>query len=141
MTARATIFVRGRVQGVGFRYHCAYTAQELGVVGQVRNLPDGDVEVMAQGEPEAVGRLIAWLRRGPRWASVRRLTVTGSTLRARPVAFKTAIAQALRQQVWPWIESGRVRPVIDRVFPAQQAAQAHAHLEAGGHVGKVMLAW
>ena len=70
------VLVQGTVQGVGFRYYCAYTAQELGVVGQVRNLPDGDVEVMAQGEPEAVGRLIAWLRRGPRWASVRRLTVT-----------------------------------------------------------------
>ncbi|MEA1303767.1 acylphosphatase [Actinomyces oris] len=70
------VLVQGTVQGVGFRYHCAYTAQELGVVGRVRNLPDGDVEVMAQGEPEAVGRLIAWLRHGPRWASVRRLTVT-----------------------------------------------------------------
>ena len=70
------VLVQGTVQGVGFRYDCAYTAQELGVVGQVRNLPDGDVEVMAQGEPEAVGRLIAWLRHGPRWASVRRLTVT-----------------------------------------------------------------
>lgn len=70
------VLVQATVQGVGFRYHCAYTAQELGVVGQVRNLPDGDVEVTAQGEPEAVGRLIAWLRHGPRWASVRRLTVT-----------------------------------------------------------------
>ena len=69
------VLVQGTVQGVGFRYYCAYTAQELGVVGQVRNLPDGDVEVMAQGEPEAVGRLIAWLRHGPRWASVRRLPI------------------------------------------------------------------
>ena len=70
------VLVEGTVQGVGFRYHCAHTAQELGVVGRVRNLPDGDVEVMAQGESDAVARLISWLRRGPRWASVRRLTVT-----------------------------------------------------------------
>ena len=70
------VLVHGTVQGVGFRYHCAYTAQELGVVGQVRNLPDGDVEVMAQGEPDAVARLISWLARGPRWASVRSTTVT-----------------------------------------------------------------
>ena len=70
------VLVHGTVQGVGFRYHCAYTAQELGVVGQVRNLPDGDVEVMAQGEADAVARLISWLQRGPRWASVRTVTVT-----------------------------------------------------------------
>ena len=70
------VLVDGTVQGVGFRYHCAYTAQELGVVGQVRNLPDGDVEVMAQGEADAVARLISWLKRGPRWASVRTVTVT-----------------------------------------------------------------
>ena len=70
------VLVQGTVQGLGFRYHCAYTAQELGVVGQVRNLPDGDVEVMAQGEPDAVARLISWLARGPRWASVRSTTVT-----------------------------------------------------------------
>ena len=70
------VLVHGTVQGVGFRYHCAYTAQDLGVVGQVRNLPDGDVEVMAQGEPGAVARLISWLRHGPRWASVRKVTVT-----------------------------------------------------------------
>ena len=62
------VLVHGTVQGVGFRYHCAYTAQDLGVVGQVRNLPDGDVEVMAQGEPGAVARLISWLRHGHRWA-------------------------------------------------------------------------
>ena len=70
------VLVQGTVQGVGFRYHCAYTAQELGVVGQVRNLPDGDVEVMAQGEADVVARLISWLKRGPRWASVRTVTVT-----------------------------------------------------------------
>ena len=70
------VLVHGTVQGVGFRYHCAYTAQELGVVGQVRNLPDGDVEVMAQGEADVVARLISWLKRGPRWASVRTVTVT-----------------------------------------------------------------
>ena len=70
------VLVQGTGQGGGFRYHCAYTAQELGVVGQVRNLPDGDVEVMAQGESDAVARLISWLRRGPRWASVRTITVT-----------------------------------------------------------------
>ena len=70
------VLVHGTVQGVGFRYHCAYTAQKLGVVGQVRNLPDGDVEVMAQGEADVVARLISWLKRGPRWASVRTVTVT-----------------------------------------------------------------
>ena len=70
------VLVHGTVQGVGFRYHCAYTAQDLGVVGQVRNLPDGDVEVMAQGEADVVARLISWLKRGPRWASVRTVTVT-----------------------------------------------------------------
>ena len=75
-TRTVHVLVHGTVQGVGFRYHCAYTAQELGVVGQVRNLPDGDVEVMAQGEPDAVAPLISWLARGPRWASVRSTTVT-----------------------------------------------------------------
>ena len=70
------VLVHGTVQGVGFSYHCAYTAKELGVVGQVRNLPAGDVEVMAQGEADAVARLISWLKRGPRWASVRTVTVT-----------------------------------------------------------------
>ena len=71
----------------------------------------------------------------------RRLLITGSTLRPRPVAFKGAIAAALRQQVWPLIEAGRIKPVINRVFPAAQAAQAHALMESGQHVGKIVLDW
>jgi NADPH2:quinone reductase len=71
----------------------------------------------------------------------RRLTITGSTLRPRPVAFKSAIASALREQVWPWIEAGRVKPVIHQVFPADQAAVAHALMESNAHVGKLVLQW
>lgn len=71
----------------------------------------------------------------------RRLTITGSTLRPRPVAFKGAIAAALRQQVWPLIEAGRIKPVINTVFPAAQAAAAHALMESSQHVGKIMLDW
>ena len=71
----------------------------------------------------------------------RRLLITGSTLRPRPLAFKAAIAAALRQQVWPLIESGRIKPVINRVFPAGQAAQAHALMESSQHVGKIVLDW
>lgn len=71
----------------------------------------------------------------------RRLTVTGSTLRPRPVAFKGAIARALRERVWPLIEAGRIKPVIEREFPAEQAAAAHALMESGQHVGKIVLTW
>lgn len=71
----------------------------------------------------------------------RRLLITGSTLRPRPVAFKAAIANELRLKVWPLIEAGRIRPVIERVFPAQEAAQAHALMESRQHVGKIVLDW
>ena len=71
----------------------------------------------------------------------RRLTITGSTLRPRPVAFKAQIARALRENVWPWIEAGRVRPVIYKTFEAADAAQAHALMESNQHVGKIVLAW
>ena len=71
----------------------------------------------------------------------RRLTVTGSTLRARTVAFKGAIASALRAKVWPWLESGKVKPVIHQVFPAAQAAAAHALMESNQHIGKLVLTW
>ena len=70
-----------------------------------------------------------------------RLTITGSTLRPRPVAFKSAIAASLKKSVWPWLESGRVKPVIQEVFPAAEAARAHAVMESHGHVGKLVLAW
>ena len=71
----------------------------------------------------------------------RRLLITGSTLRPRPLAFKAAIAAKLRATVWPLIESGQIKPVIHRVFPAALAAQAHALMESGEHIGKIMLDW
>jgi len=69
----------------------------------------------------------------------RRLTITGSTLRPRSVAEKGRIAEALRENVWPLLESGRVRPVIDSVFPLERAADAHRRMESGAHVGKIVL--
>jgi NADPH2:quinone reductase len=71
----------------------------------------------------------------------RRLTITGSTLRPRPIAFKTAIAQSLRAKVWPLLADGRIQPVIFRVFPAAEAAQAHALMESNRHIGKLVLSW
>jgi len=71
----------------------------------------------------------------------RRLTITGSTLRPRPIAFKAAIARALREQVWPLIEQGRIKPVIHSTFAAADAAQAHALMESNAHVGKIVLTW
>lgn len=69
----------------------------------------------------------------------RRLTVTGSTLRPRSVAFKTAIAAHLRETVWPLIEAGKIKPVIHQTFPLAQAGEAHALMEASTHIGKIML--
>lgn len=71
----------------------------------------------------------------------RRLVITGSTLRPRPVAFKSDIANSLRTRVWPWLESGRVKPVIHQVFPAAEAAAAHALMESNQHIGKLVLTW
>lgn len=79
----------------------------------------------------------------------KRLLITGSTLRPRPVAFKGAIAQALGKNVWPWLESGTIKPVIHCVFPALQAeegmpsgaARAHALMQSNQHIGKIVLSW
>jgi len=71
----------------------------------------------------------------------RRLTITGSTLRPRPVAFKGAIARALRERVWPLLAAGTVRPVIHSTFAAADAAKAHALMESNQHIGKIVLTW
>lgn len=71
----------------------------------------------------------------------RRLTVTGSTLRPRPVAFKQAIAQACLKNVWPLLERGSIKPVVFRTFAAPEAAQAHALMESNLHIGKIVLTW
>ena len=71
----------------------------------------------------------------------RRLTVTGSTLRARPVAFKAAIAQACLKNVWPLIENGQIKPVIFSTFAAAEAAKAHALMQSNQHIGKIVLTW
>jgi NADPH2:quinone reductase len=71
----------------------------------------------------------------------KRLTITGSTLRPRPVAFKAAIAQACLSTVWPLLVAGSIKPVIHSVFAAADAAAAHALMESNQHVGKIVLTW
>ncbi len=69
----------------------------------------------------------------------RRLTITGSTLRPRPVAFKAQIARELRERVWPLLAAGEIKPVIYQTFPLEEAAAAHTLMESSAHVGKIML--
>ncbi len=71
---------------------------------------------------------------------LKRLTITGSTLRPRTVEQKAVIADELRRSVWPLLESGRIAPVIDSTFPLADAAKAHARMEEGAHIGKIVLA-
>jgi len=106
-----------------------YVARELACLAD-----DGRLVIIAvQGGVKAQIDAGAVLRR--------RLTITGSTLRPRSIQFKTAIAQALRSNVWPWLTSGKVKPVIHQVFPAELAAQAHALMESNKHIGKLVLTW
>jgi NADPH2:quinone reductase len=69
----------------------------------------------------------------------RRLTLTGSTLRARDIAFKTMVRDEIAQTVWPYVEGNRLKPAMDQSFPLEQAAAAHARMEAGDHIGKIVL--
>jgi NADPH2:quinone reductase len=107
----------------------AYVAREIKCMAEDARL----VIIAVQGGVESQIDAGAVLRR--------RLTISGSTLRPRPVVFKAAIAAALRSKVWPWIERGDVKPVIYQVFPAAQAAAAHALMETNQHIGKLVLTW
>lgn len=107
----------------------AYVAREIDCLAD-----DGRLVIIAvQGGVKAEFNAGAVLRR--------RLTVTGSTLRPRPVAFKADIARSLKTHVWPQIECGAIKPVIHSVYPAAQAAQAHALMESNQHIGKLVLTW
>lgn len=77
------VFVSGDVQGVGFRWHARERAQALGLAGWVRNLPDGRVEVLLEGGPEALEQMLAWLRRGPPSARVDRLEAADEAVAQR----------------------------------------------------------
>jgi putative PIG3 family NAD(P)H quinone oxidoreductase len=104
-----------------------YVARNLAALGD-----DGrHVSIATQRGPTAEVNFLDVMRR--------RLTLTGSTLRPRSVAFKSAVADELRRHVWPFVESGQLRPVMDRSFPLADAAAAHARMEAGDHVGKIVL--
>ena len=70
---------------------------------------------------------------------MKRLTLTGSTLRARSLSFKSLVADEIARTVWPHVEAGRLKPVIDSIFPLSDAAGAHARMDAGAHVGKIVL--
>jgi NADPH:quinone reductase len=106
-----------------------YVARELPCLA-----PDGRLVLIAvQGGVEAQFDAGLLLRR--------RLTITGSTLRAQSVAFKAAIAHHLRRTVWPWLEAGRVKPVVHQVFAAEDAAAAHTLMETHQHIGKLVLTW
>ncbi|MDH3209266.1 MAG: NAD(P)H-quinone oxidoreductase [Burkholderiaceae bacterium] len=107
----------------------AYVAREVACLAE-----DGRLVIIAvQGGGQAQFDAATLLRK--------RLTVSGSTLRPRTVAFKAAIAKALKKYVWPLLERGRVKPVIHKVFPAAEAAQAHALMETSQHIGKLVLTW
>jgi NADPH2:quinone reductase len=107
----------------------SYVAREVSCLAE-----DGRIAIIAvQGGIDAQFDAGMLLRR--------RLTISGSTLRPRPVAFKSAIASALRATVWPWLASGRIKPVIHQVFPAAQAAQAHTLMESNLHICKLVLSW
>ena len=95
---------------------------------------DGRIAIIAvQGGTKSALDVGAVLRK--------RLSIVGSTLRPRSVAYKGVLAKALRERVWPLIEAGRIKPVIHQVFPAAQAAAAHALMESSTHVGKIVLDW
>lgn len=130
-----------------------FAAEVLGLtsgrgVDVVLDIVAGDYVAREVGCLADDGRLVIISVQGGKSASFdaaevmrRRLTITGSTLRSRSVEFKSAIARELRSKVWGWLASGVVKPVVFGVFPAFQAANAHALMESNRHIGKLVLSW
>lgn len=129
------------------------TAVDFGTA--VAEAGGADVVLDMVGAAYAEGNLAA-LKPGGRWVVIatlgggratiplgqimmKQLVLTGSTLRSRPADEKARLARAIEDRIWPWVASGQVRPPIDAVFPLAEAAAAHARLEAGAHVGKIVL--
>jgi putative PIG3 family NAD(P)H quinone oxidoreductase len=145
-----------RALEIGAAYAIDYKAQDF--VDEVRRITGGAgvAVVLDMVGGDYIPRNLACLaeegrhvsiaaQRGPKveipiWNVMRkRLTLTGSTLRARSVAFKAALADELRREVWPHLDAGRIRPVIHAVFPLTEAAGAHRLMDSGDHVGKIVL--
>ncbi len=144
------------IEALGCTHGINYRTQDF--VEEIRTLTDGrGVDVildMVAGDylPRNIetladdGRLVIIAQLGGRRGTLdcrevmrRRLTVTGSTLRARPVAVKATIARALRERVWPLLEAGVIRPRIHATFPLADAALAHSMMDAGEQIGKIVL--
>jgi NADPH2:quinone reductase len=107
----------------------AYVAREVGCMAE-----DGRLVIIAvQGGVKSEFNAGQVLRK--------RLVITGSTLRPRPVEFKSDIARSLKAKVWPLLESGAIKPVIHSTFPAAEAAKAHELMESNQHIGKIVLTW
>ncbi|MFT5539111.1 MAG: NADPH2:quinone reductase [Alphaproteobacteria bacterium] len=124
--------VKAETGGVG----CNVILDMVGGDYVARNIaaaaPDGRiVQIAFLQSPKVTLNLMTLMRN--------RITLTGSTLRPRDVAFKTTIAHHLLQHVWPLIAQGRIRPVIDSTFPLAEASKAHARMESSAHIGKIVL--
>lgn len=122
------------------------TATERAGVNVILDMVGGDYVPREISALADYGRLVFIAALGGHMANFdiyevmkRRLKITGSTLRSRPPAYKAAIVNALMVRIWPHIASGKIRPVIDRRFALHEAAAAHVALEAGGHIGKILL--
>lgn len=143
-------------RAIGADHVIDYEAQDF--VGEVRSITGGAganvILDMVAGDYTARnlaclaedGRLVTIATLGGRLAEidmtglmVRRQTITGSTLRPRSDAFKALLAQEIAQNAWPLVEEGALRPVMDRIFPLAEAGAAHARMEAGQHIGKIVL--
>ena len=105
----------------------SYTPRNLNLLAKEGRL----VQIAILGGPKTE---INWIP-----VMLRRLTLTGSTLRSRPIAVKAAIAKALQAKFWPLVDSGKIRPVIHATFPLEEAAEAHRVMEEGHHIGKLVL--